>query len=89
MTKSTFYKLSPEYQQIILNAALAGAKFQRKMNSDQAATQIAEFKKHGVEVIEQIDQKPFKDAAFDEVAKFYIDQYGDKLVKGISAQVAE
>lgn len=89
MTKSTFDKLSPEYQQIILDAALAGANFQRKMNSDQAAAQIAEFKKHGVEVIEQIDQKPFKDAAFDEVAKFYIDQYGDKLVKEISAQVAE
>ena len=89
MTKSSFDKLSHEYQQIMLDAALAGDNFQRKMNSDHAAAQIAKFRKHGVEVIEQIDQKPFKDAAFDEGAKFYIDQYGDKLVKEISAQVAE
>ena len=88
-TKSTFDKLSPEYQQIMFDAALAGDNFQRKMNSDHAAAQIAEFRKHAVEVIEQIDQKSFKDATFDELAKFYIDQYGDKLVKEISAQVAE
>ena len=89
MTKSSFDKLSHEYQQILLDAALAGDNFQRKMNSDHAAAQIAEFRKHGVEVIEQIDQKPFKDATFDELAKFYIDQYEDKLVKEISAQVAK
>ena len=89
MTKSTFNKLSPKYQQIMLEAALAGDNFQRKMNSDHAAAQITEFRKHSVEVIEQIDQNSFKDAALDEVAKFYIDQYEDKLVKEISAQVAE
>ena len=88
MTKSTFDKFSPEYQQIILDAALAGANFQRNMNADQAAQQIAEFRKNGVEVIEEIDQKPFKDAVFDKVAKFYTDQYGDKLVKEISEQVS-
>ena len=89
MTKSAFDKLSLEYQQTMLETTFEGTRFQRKMNADQAAAQNAEFRKHGVEVIEQIEQKHFKDAAFDEVAKFYIDQYKDKLVKEISAQDAK
>ena len=87
MNKTKFEKLSPEYQKIVLDAAQEAANFQRNLNDKQAAEQIAEFRKHGVEVIESIDQKPFNNAVFDKVSKFYTDKSGDKLVKEIVEQI--
>lgn len=63
--------------------------FQRKLNEENQAKQIAEFQKAGVEVIMEVDQKPFKDVTFDAVSKFYTDQCGDKLIKDINAELAK
>ena len=80
MSKAKFDALSPEHQQILIEAAVETAAFQRQLNSDALAGQVAELRDMGKTVSEDFDQAPFV-AATAAVREGFIAEFGgaDKL----------
>jgi tripartite ATP-independent transporter DctP family solute receptor len=82
MSKVSFNKLSPEYQQLVKKAARESQFEQRALWDAKTADSIAKLKAAGVEFID-IDRKPFRDATAPIRAK-YGANYTD-LMKRIDA----
>jgi tripartite ATP-independent transporter DctP family solute receptor len=82
MSKVSFNKLSPEYQQLIKKAARESQFEQRALWDAKTADSITKLKAAGVEFID-IDRKPFRDATAPIRAK-YGANYTD-LMKRIDA----
>lgn len=59
MNKAKFDALSPEHQEILLKAAVETAAFQRKLNADALASQVAELRAMDKTVEEEFNQEPF------------------------------
>lgn len=89
MNLDKFNSLTPDQQKVLVDAARKAANVQRKINADKQAELIELFRKSGVEVIETIDPKPFKDATFDKVSQLYKDEFGDSMIKKIEAAMAK
>ncbi len=85
MNKAKFDSLTPELQQAVLDAAKEAGQFQRELNIKNEAEIVAELRKHGVEVIEQVDPEPFKKAIEADVRKSFIEKHGSELVEKIDA----
>ncbi|QGM80031.1 TRAP transporter substrate-binding protein [Otariodibacter oris] len=85
MNKAKFDGLSPEFQQAIVESAQEAGKYQRQLNFDNEKGIIEQLKKEGVEVIEDVDNKPFKAIIEADVRKAFIEKNGDSLVKKIDA----
>ncbi len=85
MNKAKFDGLSPELQKAILESAQEAGKYQRQLNLDNEKEIIGKLQKAGVEVVEQVDTKPFKDIIEADVRKAFIEKNGDELVKQIDA----
>lgn len=85
MNKAKFDALSPELQQAVLDSAKEAGAYQRQLNIDNEKEIIANVRKEGVEVTEQIDQAPFKAVIEEKVRKTFIDKYGNELVEKIDA----
>ncbi|MDR7126686.1 DctP family TRAP transporter solute-binding subunit [Pseudotabrizicola sp. 4114] len=80
MSKAKFDALAPEQQQMLIDAAVETAAFQRQLNSDALAGQVAELRAMGKTVSEDFDQTPFV-AATAPVREGFIAEFGgaDKL----------
>lgn len=80
MSKTKFDALTPELQQILMEAAAETADFQRQLNSDALAGQVAELREMGKTVSEDFVQEPFV-AATGPVREGFIADFGgaDKL----------
>ncbi len=87
MNKTKWDKLTAQQQEIIRDAAKAAGNFQRDYNVKVLSEQIAEMKEAGMEVVETVDPAPFREAVFDTISQYYIDQNGDKLLKDIQAEL--
>ncbi|TCP96266.1 tripartite ATP-independent transporter DctP family solute receptor [Cricetibacter osteomyelitidis] len=85
MNKAKFDGLSPELQQAVLEAAKEAGRFQRDLNVKNEKEIIEKLRKAGVEVIETVDQMPFKAVIEADVRKSFIEKHGDDLVKQIDA----
>ncbi|WP_109078849.1 TRAP transporter substrate-binding protein [Aggregatibacter kilianii] len=85
MNKAKFDALSPELQQAVLDSAKEAGAFQRDLNVKNEQDIIANLRKDGVEVTEQVDPAPFKAIIEEKVRKSFIDKNGDELVKQIDA----
>ena len=81
-SKKVWDTLSPAEQQILQDAALEAAKFQRQVNRDAAAGQLDALKKAGMQVSEF---SPAEQAKLREKLKPVIDKHG----AAIAATVAE
>lgn len=85
MNKAKFDSLSPELQKAIVSAAQEAGKYQRQLNAEKEAEMIDKMKKAGVEVVEQVDMKPFKAIVEEPVRQFFIEKNGDALIKAVDA----
>ncbi|HBO37294.1 MAG TPA: hypothetical protein DD638_01390 [Pasteurellaceae bacterium] len=85
MNKAKFDALSPELQNALLESAKEAGQYQRDLNVKNEKDIIENLRKAGVEVIEQVDQAPFKAVIEADVRKSFIDKHGDELVKQIDA----
>ena len=83
MNKAKFDGLSPELQKAMVEAAQEAGKYQRQLNLDNEKEILAKLQKAGIEVIEQVDNKPFKAIIEANVRKAFIEKNGDALVKQI------
>ncbi|MEJ9309023.1 TRAP transporter substrate-binding protein [Gallibacterium anatis] len=85
MNKAKFDGLSPELQKAIIESAQEASKYQRELNAKKEIEILDKMKKAGVEVVEQVDMKPFKDAVEQPVRQFFIEKNGDSLIKAVDA----
>lgn len=83
MNKAKFDGLSPELQKAMVEAAQEAGKYQRQLNLNNEKEILAKLQKAGIEVIEQVDNKPFKAIIEANVRKAFIEKNGDALVKQI------
>ena len=68
-----------------MSAAREAGAYQRKLNEENEQKIIKKLRDNGVEVIEEINTAPFKQAIEKDVRKSFIEKNGNKLVKQIDA----
>jgi len=83
MNKAKFDSLPANYQKILLDAAHEAAKYQRDLNAQNAGKVIAELKKSGMQVVENVDMAPFQKIVSAEIAKSFGEKNGTALLKAI------
>ncbi len=82
MNKDKFNSLPTNYQKIVVDAAREAAKYQRDLNARNAATVLADLKKH-MHVLENVDMAPFKKIVSAEIAKTFAEKNDPALLKAI------
>lgn len=83
MNKAKFESLPANYQKIMLDAAREAAKYQRELNAQNAGKVVAELKKAGMQVTENVDMAPFQKIVSAEIAKSFGEKNGTALLKAI------
>ncbi|MDG6227987.1 TRAP transporter substrate-binding protein [Glaesserella parasuis] len=83
MNKAKFDSFSPELQQAILDAAKEAGNYQLQLNLENEKEIIAKLQKAGIQVIEEVDNKPFKAIIEADVRKAFIEKNGSELVEKI------
>ena len=68
-----------------MKAAHEGAVAERKNNQDLEADSLAQIKKAGVDVIENVDTEPFRAMVYQPVRKLYADKFGAEILNKIDA----
>ena len=85
MNKAKFDGLAPELQNALLEAAKEAGQFQRDLNVKNEKDIVEKLGKAGVQVIEKVDNAPFKAIIEADVRKSFIEKHGEELVKQIDA----
>jgi len=83
MNKGKFDSLPANYQSIVVEAAREAAKFQRALNASNAGKVVADLKKSGMQVIENVDMAPFQKIVSAEIAKTFGEKNGPALLQAI------
>jgi len=78
-----FNRLPAAQQQALQEAAREATLYQRKVNAELEGGNLQRIKDAGVEVIEKIDQEPFRKLVAEKVTKSYTDQFGTEIVQRI------
>lgn len=78
MSLEKFNGLSEDIQTIFKESAQEAAEYERQINADSEATQLAEIQEQGMEVILDLDTTPFKEAV-KPVYEKYGEEFGDYL----------
>jgi tripartite ATP-independent transporter DctP family solute receptor len=85
MNKARFDSLPANYQGIVLDAAHEAAKYQRELNASNAGKVVAELKKSGMQVVENVDMAPFQKIVSEPIAKAFGEKNGLALLQAIEA----
>jgi tripartite ATP-independent transporter DctP family solute receptor len=85
MNKAKFDTLPANYQQIVVDAAREAAKYQRDLNAQNAGKVVAELKKAGMQVVENVDMAPFQKIVSESIAKTFAEKNGAALLQAIEA----
>jgi TRAP-type C4-dicarboxylate transport system substrate-binding protein len=83
MNKGKFDSLPANYQAIVVEAAREAAKYQRDLNAQNAGKVVADLKKSGMQVIENVDMAPFQKIVSAEIAKTFGEKNGAALLQAI------
>lgn len=85
MNKAKFDALTADQQTALIEAAREAGSYQRSLNNDAIAGQVAELKEKGFEVVEEIDQTPFVEITKGVSDDFVAKNGGAELVEAIFA----
>lgn len=83
MNKAKYDSLPANFQKIMVDAAREAATYQRNLNAQNAGRVLAELKKSGMQVIENVDMAPFQKIVSAEIAKTFAEKNGPALLKAI------
>jgi TRAP-type transport system periplasmic protein len=83
MNKAKFDSLPPNYQAIVVAAAREAATYQRQLNASNAGKVVADLKKSGMQVVENVDMAPFQKIVSEQIAKTFAEKNGPALLKAI------
>lgn len=75
MNKAKFDALPPAQQKALVEAAHEAGQYQRKLNNDAMKKIVADVQKAGMQVVENVDLKPFAEAT-KGVRQMFISQFG-------------
>ena len=78
MNLDTFEALPQDIQDILVEAAMIGARFQKKYIRDNIDQMVQEMADYGCEIIpaDQMDMKSFQDVVGEQTRAIYLKQYG-------------
>lgn len=85
MNKAKFDALPANLQTVMVDAAREAAKFQRETNAANAGKVVAELKKAGMQVVENVDMTPFQKIVSEPIAKTFAEKNGPELLRAIEA----
>jgi tripartite ATP-independent transporter DctP family solute receptor len=85
MNKAKFDSLPANYQTIMVEAAREAAKYQRNLNAQNAGKVVAELKKSGMQVIENVDMAPFQKIVSATIAQTFAEKNGPAMLAAIEA----
>jgi TRAP-type C4-dicarboxylate transport system substrate-binding protein len=83
MNRAKFESLPANIQKIIVDAAREAATFQRNLNAQNASKVVADLKKSGMQVVENVDMAPFQRIVSGEIAKTFAERNGPALLRAI------
>jgi tripartite ATP-independent transporter DctP family solute receptor len=83
MNKAKFESLPANFQKIMVDAAREAATFQRNLNAQNAGKVVADLKKSGMQVVENVDMAPFQKIVSAEIAKTFGEKNGTALLNAI------
>lgn len=63
--------MSPAHQKALMEAVTVGRDFQRDLNSKSEASMIADMRSKGVQVLDEIDSRPFRVMAIAQSSKYF------------------
>ena len=85
MNKAKYDALPPAQQKALVEAAREAGAYQRKLNNDNMMKIVADVKKAGMQVVENVDPAPFVEAT-KAGRKTFTDKFGgDNYIKEIDA----
>ena len=85
MNKAKFESLPANYQKIIVDSTREAAKYQRELNAKNMANVVADLKKSGMQVVENVDMMPFQTIVLDTIKKTFAEKNGPALLNAIEA----
>jgi TRAP-type transport system periplasmic protein len=85
MNKAKFDSLPAGHQAIVVQAARDAATYQRQLNAGNAAKVVAELKKSGMQIVENVDMAPFQKIVSEPIAKAFAEKNGPALLQAIEA----
>lgn len=77
--------LSADHQQVLLEEALAAAKFQPGLNGKGEAAALAGLRAKGMQIVENPDTAAIRAILRDETGKLYMEKNGGAMLKAIEA----
>ena len=66
-----FESLSAAHQKALMEGLIVGRDFQRDLNSKSEAAMLADLRNKGVQVLEEIDSRPFRVLAIAQSSKYF------------------
>lgn len=85
MNKAKFDGLAADHQKVLLEEALATAKYQRELNARSEAGALAELRAKGMQIVENPDVAGIRAIVRDETRKLFVERNGDAVLKAIEA----
>ena len=85
MNKAKFDALPADLQKALLSSAKEAGILQRQMNVEEEASAVTQLRKHGMEVIEQVDREAFRKIVFEECRKDFVAKHGADVLDRILA----
>ena len=85
MNKAKYDALPPAHQKALVEAAREAGQYQRKLNNDGMAKIVADLKKAGMQVVDQVDGTPFLEATKPGRDTFVAKFGGADVIKAIDA----
>jgi TRAP-type transport system periplasmic protein len=85
MNKAKFDTLPANYQKIVVDSAREAAKYQRDLNAQNSAKVVADLKKSGMQIIENVDMAPFQKIVLEPIKKTFAEKNGPALLNAIEA----
>lgn len=86
MSKKSLEKLSPEYQEILLEAIREVTPYERQFSADSDTEYLQKLKDDGITVIEEIDKSLWQEAV-QPVYDQYREQIGEELLQRIQDKI--
>ena len=83
MNKAKLESLPAPFQTIIVDAAREAARYQRDLNTQNAGKVVADLKKAGMQVVENVDMAPFQKLVSEPIAKTFAEKNGPALLQAI------
>ena len=85
MNKAKFDALPPAQQKALIEAAREAGQYQRKLNNDNMAKVVADVRKAGMQVVENVDPAPFLEITKPGRQTFVTKFGGENYIKEIDA----